>query len=556
MFKNLLLLTLLILSFTTILVAQNKFEGYNIILDVPETQKNATCAIRYVPPTTNITIADLNPATPMNVKSCDGSGSSLTKSTSSTAVMKANGANYKWCFEGEDKLYRISFNGDQFAKNIVYDWIPTPDEKERGIYNVRDFGAKGDGRTDDTIAIQSGLAFIATRYGGTLFFPEGDYIVGGTTNFKGLSLPSNVTIEGVGGLHSNAAISDFSGRSASRIRLTGSNRALFRIGECMEKIALKNIELSSESQQKTYGIEALGAYNSTQSIDLDNVTFTTFNRGIYAYGLPQTDLNWQFDYIHLSRCRFIFNTDTAIYVNVRNTDWKIEDSLFVTPKRTPTQRADAIHFEHAGSLIIDNTFAGGFPNAIGGTFLDVLDSGGILISHSQCESMTNAFVYNEALNPYAGDYSAPITFLNSAFGNPVIFKARRTFVSTGNLYAGNTFQADERVRVYSTGDRFCYDGATLGCQGATKKNFDRATIIFMTGQPDDGNVKGHPTFFGTDVQFGAPVQMPSFLQNQLPNGKPNGSMVYCSNCRRNSTPCQNGGTGAPAMVVGNQWSCL
>jgi hypothetical protein len=556
MFKKLSLLTLLLLSFTTILAAQNRFEGYNVILDVPDTQKTATCAIRFVPPTTNITIADLNPATPMNVKACDGSGANLSKSTSTTASMKANAANYKWCFEGEDKIYRISFQGDQYTRNIVYDWITTPAEKERGVYNVKDFGAKGDGRTDDTIAIQSGLAFIATRYGGTLFFPEGDYLVGGTSNFKGISLPSNVTIEGVGGLHSGAAISDLSGRSASRIRLTGANRALFRIGECMEKIALKNIELSADSQQKTYGIEAFGAYNSAQSIDIDNVTFTTFYRGFSAYGLPQTDLNWQFDYIHIRHSRFIFNTDAGVHSNVRNSDWKIEDTLFVSPKRTPTQHADAMNFERAGGILIDHTFGGGFSNAIGGSFINVLDSGGILVSHSQCESMTNAFVFNEVQNPYAGDYSAPITFINSGFGNPIVFKARRTFVSTGNAYSGDTFQADERLRVYSTGDRFCYDGYTLGCRGATKKNFDKATVVFMTGQPDDGQVRGHPTFFGTDVQFGAPVQMPSFLQNALPAGKPNGSMVYCSNCRRNTTPCQSGGTGAPAMVVGNQWSCL
>jgi hypothetical protein len=90
----------------------------------------------------------------------------------------------------------------------------------------------------------------------------------------------------------------------------------------------------------------------------------------------------------------------------------------------------------------------------------------------------------------------------------------------------------------------------------TKKNFGNATVVFMTGQPEDGKVPGHPTFFGTDVQFGAPVQMPSLLVNALPAGKPNGALVYCTNCRRNTTPCQAGGSGAPAMTVGGQWSCL
>jgi len=546
----------IVLSFTAIIFSQNKFEGYNIILDVPETQKSATCAMRYVPPTTAIIISDLNAATPMNLKSCDGSQSSLVKSTASTYSLKASPNDYKWCFQGEDKRYRISFAGDQSVKTVVYDWISSPEEKSAGNYNVRDFGAVGDGKTDDTIAIQSALAFIAVRNGGNLFFPEGDYQVGNIPNFKGLAMPSNVTIQGIGGLQSNAGTSDLPRKNPTRIMLTVPNRALFRIGECTEKVSIKDIELVANSQQNTYGVEALGAYTSSQDIYFENVTFHSFTRGIYAHGLPQTNLNWQFDYIQISRCRFIFNTDAAIYVDIRNSDWRVQDSLFVSPTRTATQKANAIHIERASGFLIDNSIGGGFPNARGGTFLNILDSGSVLVSHSQCEAMTNSFVYNEAKNPYAGDYTGPITFLNSSFSDPIIFQARRTFVSTGNIYGGNAFKADERVRVYSTGDRFCLDGYTLGCVGATKNNFDKATVIFMTGQPDDGQVKGHPTFFGTDVQFGAGVQMPSFQQNQLPPNKPNGSMIYCTNCRRNSTPCQGGGTGAPAMVVGGQWSCL
>lgn len=554
--KRLLSSLTLLLSLTVIAFSQNKFEGYNIILDVPETQRTATCAMRYAPPTTNITISDLNPATPMNLKSCGGSASNLTKSTASTYSLKASPTDYKWCFEGEDKRYRISFAGDQYARNVVYDWIPNPDEKTAGNYNVRDFGALGDGKTDDTIAIQSALAFIASRNGGILHFPEGDYQVGNVPNFKGLAMPSNVTIQGIGGLHSNASTSDLPRKNPTRITLTVPNRALFRIGECMEKIAFKDIELIATSQQKTYGVEAFGAYTAAQDTYFENVTFHSFTRGIYAYGLPQTDLNWQFDYIHIERCRFIFNTDAGIYVNIRNTDWRVQNSLFINPPRTATQRADSMNFERTAGILVDNTVGGGFANAIGGTFLNILDSGSVLVSHSQTEAMTNSFIYNEQKNPLAGDYSAPITFLNSAFGNPIVFQARRTFVSLGNAYAGDAFRANEMVRVYSTGDRFCYDGFTLGCRGAVKNNFDKATVVFMTGQPDDGQVKGHPTFFGTDVQFGAGVQMPSFQQTALPPGKNNGSMVYCTNCRRNTTPCQAGGTGAPAMVVGGQWSCL
>jgi Pectate lyase superfamily protein len=49
------------------------------------------------------------------------------------------------------------------------------------IINVKDYGAKGDGVTDDRAVIQSAINYLAnTLYGGTIFFPVGNYRVGGT----------------------------------------------------------------------------------------------------------------------------------------------------------------------------------------------------------------------------------------------------------------------------------------------------------------------------------------------------------------------------------------
>jgi hypothetical protein len=266
--------------------------------------------------------------------------------------------------------------------------------------------------------------------------------------------------------------------------------------------------------------------------------------------------SWQFDYIQFLQCRFMFNTDVGIYTDISNSDWKIDGGLFINPRRTTTQKGDSMYFRRAGSILIQHTFGGGFYDAYGGTFLSILDSGITTVLNSQTEQMTNSIVFNEIAEPNAGDYSYPLTVINSIFGAPIVFKARRTYVSVGNLYAADTFKADARLRVYSTGDRFCFDGATLACLGKSRNYFDGATILFMTGATDETNLKGFPAVFGTDVQFNAPVQMPSIKQNALPAGKPNGSMVYCADCRRSTTPCQAGGTGAPAMVVGNQWSCL
>src|SRR5215467_15597304 len=63
--------------------------------------------------------------------------------------------------------------------------------------NVRDFGAVGDGVTNDGPAFQAALDALATAGGGTLFVPQGQYAI--TTpvskNFAGLA--SSITIKGV-----------------------------------------------------------------------------------------------------------------------------------------------------------------------------------------------------------------------------------------------------------------------------------------------------------------------------------------------------------------------
>jgi Pectate lyase superfamily protein len=549
MSKNLVII--FVLLFAVSAFAQNKFEGYNIIVDATDNQTSTSCAIRYAPPTTQITITDTDRSTPMKVSACGESPNTVRAVNAFTATITANTSTSKWCFQGEDKRYRINFAGDSSMPQVVYDWIAS--SANEGVYNVKDFGAIGDGTTDDTIALRSALAYVATRNGGILNFPNGDYSIGNTHNFKGLTLPSGVIISGVSGIGSNTATNNAVQKAPTRISLNGTNRAIFRIGECTERIQVKNIELFANSNENTYGVEAVGGYNSSQDFEFNQVSFSNMFRGIYAHGLESSNYNWQFDYVRVTNCRFNFVRDAGIWCRVRNSDWKIIGTFFVNPKRTPNSKADSMHFHHSAAILIEDTYSGGFSGALGGTFLSIIDGGSLTVISSQCESMTNSMVYGDLQG--AGDYTYPITFIGSIFGDPIIFKARRTFVSNGNLYLGNPFKMDEQVRVYSNGDRFNYDGYIVPGQTPIKK-FDNASVIFQTGQPSEGSVKGHPTFFGTDVQFGQPIQLPSLQQNALPSGKPNGSMVYCENCRRNSTPCQAGGSGSPAMIVNGTWSCL
>jgi len=64
------------------------------------------------------------------------------------------------------------------------------------VVNVKDFGAKGDGTTDDTNSIAAAVTAVTpasvTALSGTVFFPAGTYVTGQ------INLPERVTLEGVG----------------------------------------------------------------------------------------------------------------------------------------------------------------------------------------------------------------------------------------------------------------------------------------------------------------------------------------------------------------------
>ena len=50
--------------------------------------------------------------------------------------------------------------------------------RTRSTYNVRDFGATGDGKTKDTAAFQKALDACAVNGGGDVVVPPGNYLIG------------------------------------------------------------------------------------------------------------------------------------------------------------------------------------------------------------------------------------------------------------------------------------------------------------------------------------------------------------------------------------------
>jgi hypothetical protein len=65
---------------------------------------------------------------------------------------------------------------------------------ESGVYNVRAYGATGDGSTNDTSAINSAIAALVAAGGGVLYFPKGTYR---TTGGHTLSVACSVVGQGL-----------------------------------------------------------------------------------------------------------------------------------------------------------------------------------------------------------------------------------------------------------------------------------------------------------------------------------------------------------------------
>ena len=96
----------------------------------------------------------------------------------------------------------------------------TVQSKLQDVISVKDFGAVGDGITDDTFAIQSAINAILAfpNAGGKLYIPHGNYLISGS----GLSIDPGTT---------NCSVSIFgdSGRLTSYLRYSGTGTALTSI---------------------------------------------------------------------------------------------------------------------------------------------------------------------------------------------------------------------------------------------------------------------------------------------------------------------------------------
>ena len=386
------------------------------------------------------------------------------------------------------------------------------------------------------------MAYIASRQGGTLYFPEGDYVVG-TTNgntvdpaYKPITLPSGIVVQGASGNLSIPTTNLPLKTSAARIRLRNPNQTIFRIGGCTNDVTVRFIELlgnsalygeSARDATGDYGIEGLGKWiithpshqpqveypNTSINFKVENVVFQNLDIGFYVHNANDDNCDpydqycgaWQFDFVKVDHCSFV-NNKTGIMVDTYDTDWKITNSFLSYSTLNPP--GNGIRLKKAGAMLLEQTFGGGYDYGanIGGTFIYIDTLTSLTIINSASERGQRS-IYT---NPLGATKSEMITVIGSVFGDKIELHGGLNYISTGNAYGAITIQADPNVMITSNGDRFCYDpdifpGVCKDSLGNTVSdpNFVGGRKVFQTGRPAEGSgadtIVKRPTFFGFDV---------------------------------------------------------
>src|SRR5215204_5436128 len=458
----------IIFIFAAVSQAQNRFDGYSLTVSADAT---GACPVRFLPQQDQqnhiqvfLAGTDLQrPAT-----SLTGCANSQVQGNR----VAPSPQDQKWCFQGSEELYEIKLSNGR-----SYLW-PSSSGRDIGFYNIKDFRPtrRIDGPMpkfiytdppDYTKAIRNAMMVMASRQGGTLVFPDGDYIVGTTDgdtrdqSFEGITVPSGVTIMGASGNYSVPTTNLPVRSSAARIRLRNNKQAIFRIGSCTNFVTFRNIELLGNAGLYgeavrdtigTYGVEAAGKW------------------AIDPASKAHSPNQCQFDNIRVDHGVFI-NNRTGILINTFNSDWIIANSQFnFIAANAP---GHGIRVIRGTSLLIENTFGGGYDYGanVGGTFL-YIDSVGTVTMIASSSERSQRSIYTA---PSGGTTSQTINIIGSVFNDPIELNGKMNFTSTGSLYFGTSFKIAPQVIVNSVGDKFCYDPAVYA--GHCRDKVDGGNIV-------------------------------------------------------------------------------
>src|SRR5260221_426909 len=131
--------------------------------------------------------------------------------------------------------------------------------------NVKQYGALGDGTTDDTTAIAATFAALPTA-GGVVFFPPGDYKVTATISFSFVA-NQHVIVEGAGNARLVSTVAE-PGAENGILKFTGDSGATARL--TIRNLVISHTNSGNGLLNGLHVVPVSGLL-SLANIELDNV---------------------------------------------------------------------------------------------------------------------------------------------------------------------------------------------------------------------------------------------------------------------------------------------
>lgn len=330
----------------------------------------------------------------------------------------------------------------------------TAQRKMRDVVSVKDFGAVGDGVTDDTAAIQA--AVNSMTEGGILHFPTGRF-----------RLTNEITIPPVGGLIlQGSGGNDFTFGSpvpsgdGTFIYQEANNKAVFALGGGCSYTSIMDMTLSSTltpgiswTGTNKYGIKIQAALPSViWSLTLSNLVFFNFERGISCVdtnaGSNPSGQDLSVAPVGINQCIFTFCRN-ATYVDANNADfWVYRNCFFFIPSG-----GTGIYLRRFGTTYIEDCSAGG--NAISNNCFVYVEGAGVgsieklLIAGCQTENLTNSLVVASTAS-YTNEFVIMVRDCIFELGSDMYFGKPVHLITENNRFSSASIYSDNVSNKFST----------------------------------------------------------------------------------------------------------
>lgn len=279
------------------------------------------------------------------------------------------------------------------------------------IVNVKVYGAKGDGVTYDTSAIQSAINAVSDTGSGTVFFPIGTYLISAN-----LIVPSNTAI-----IISKGATIKLIDNAPVAIRMLDCRNS-DNIHICGGGIIDGNSTGTQVAEQRTHGIGLTSNAVLIENITIKNITSWSGSMG--------DGINCEPNITTLKQCENIIIKDCH-FDNIDRQDIALESGIHV--------------------LIEGNFFKNGGASAVdcepSGYTIGLID--GVIITNNQCIDKLQGFYVVSALAPTK---LQNVTISNNITLNcqePIRLRCARNIKINGNKFYNSS--GTQIIHVYSDG---------------------------------------------------------------------------------------------------------